>query len=805
MKSETILKHMKSFALGALVILLNGASGEICSCEKVVTAFGRLYPDNNVQDVEKVLDRIKPQTAPSVENFTRDPIMVVTIQEENRSIAAVNLKTGEKMWRSNMVPRSRISTGKDVAVFLSGNNVTAIGLADGKMLWDWEVEEGWDYYGATVEDGVVYAVIGVGTLEEAEGYRNGRIVAIEALTGSEIWEHQTNGGLLGRPDAAYGMIFVPWDRQSLAVLDHVDGAEICRLRLGDDMINFVDVRDTGVYYGGSSLYRFTPRSVSGTRGESTVFAPDLEEAPGEPLFSTSAFSQAVGGRSALEKIRYLWSPGRDTSDATVNTSGGLFYFLYWRFVIAFNASDSTVRWTYKHVEDVEGAVALDSGVLLLGEKGGLVYVDAASGTQTWNMDTGLNVAAAAFDAAGFQPAAPAAPVQHNARLGLKKLVLDSDNRMLPIRQFAALLLGKSPDPEATRDLLDVYSTRNIPKPLRQSVVRALKGRRTGSEYLVNALKMRYDFLEQTQGPPMTVVAPALVQQNDRSAIPDLLSHVVNHETEPDDLMATVVALVKLGDASIIGTFRHMIVRYHADSAFFQHPEILRVMASGLLIHGDIAEREMLASIREDAQTNLKLKEHIDLLMSQPGIADDVALELAINGPKKEEEKEEQAAAPEPEEEVEQPAAPVEILPDELTNDQIRGIISANAARLKPCVNEALRSMPNLRNIRLLFQITGEDGRASNVEVLPARIELKACMAAQISQISFPRFKKQRMKATYMISISHTMPVEPTSPDYDPDAFGSTGGREQGGAQPQPKRPGQSGFGTSGWGKQPDKQ
>jgi len=789
----------------AIFLLLNGAAGELCSCETMVTAFGKLFPDNRVEDIQKVLDRLTPLEAPRAMNASGSPLAILTTEGAKREVVAMKLDTGEKLWRSSMSPHSRITVGKNIAVFLYGDTLVALSLSNGKQLWDWDVEQGWDYYGAAADDHAVYAVIGVGNPDEAGGYRNGRMVALRAEDGAKLWEHQTNSGLLGHPSAAHGMVFVPWDHQTMSVLDSSDGSEICRLRIGDDMIKFVEATDAGVYYGGSNLYRMTHQSVAGVKGKSTVFVPSFESLPGTPLFGLDAFTKPEGGRSAIEKIRYLWSPNPAGSGDSVSVSQGIFYLLSWRFVIAFDLGSSAVRWTYKHEEDIEAASAIGSGLLLLGGNGKLVLVDANQGIVTWSADTGEKIAAAALDAAGFQPVAPAQAVPTNTREGLRRLVLDPDNRMLPIRQFAAMLLGRSPDPQATGDLLDIFKTPNLPKALRSQVVEALKLRLSGSEFLVEALKMHYDFLEETEGPPMTVVAPSLVAQGEKSAIPDLLGHLVNHETSVEDVMATAVALVQLGDPSIVGTFREFLIRYHADSSFLQHPEVLRTLAAGLQLHGDTTDRNLLTRLADDMQTLPKLKEYLLLALQTP---QDQVLKLAVEGPPKPGEKPAEPKKEASKVEVAAPAAPAEILPDRLTDNQVQQIITQHQSELRPCVESLLRASPHIRSIRLLFQITGE-GKGQNVAVLPDQPELKVCIESRIAKIPFPRFRQQRMKATYLISVaSGPAPMEsyaPETPGYDPDAFQNPGETPEGQAQPAPPPPNQPTTGTAGWGNPPEKK
>ena len=46
--------------------------------------------------------------------------------------------------------------------------------------------------------------------------RVGHVVAMDARSGGERWRHEVQG-VFGQPAAAGGLVFVPWERQNIAV------------------------------------------------------------------------------------------------------------------------------------------------------------------------------------------------------------------------------------------------------------------------------------------------------------------------------------------------------------------------------------------------------------------------------------------------------------------------------------------------------------------------------------------------------------------------------------------------------------
>ena len=94
---------------------------------------------------------------------------------------------------------------------------------------------------------------------------------------------------------------------------------------------------------------------------------------------------------------------------------------------------------------------------------------------------------------------------------------------------------------------------------------SIKKRKRARQYLVQALEMHYDFLEQTDPAPMEVIAPALITMKERSAVPGLLKQLTDHETPLENLPLILSAIIELGDPSVLPTLKSFLTRYHADS------------------------------------------------------------------------------------------------------------------------------------------------------------------------------------------------------------------------------------------------
>jgi outer membrane protein assembly factor BamB len=610
MAGSKLLNGLRLFFLGALVIFSFGAAGEICgnAFENTVVAFNTSYPDNKPDDIRTVMDRIgEPQQVLKPSNTSGIPMAVLVTNETPRSIIAVSLNDGSQLWKISPPINSDITLKGDLAIFQSGNKIAAFDSRDGQQVWTFPIKNGWNYYGADAHGDLVVVSTGVGGREPG-AFADGRVVGIKASNGSKRWEHESGGGLLGEPAIYNETVFVPWDRQKITIIDADKGVEICRILALDYTIDYVDADATGVFFGSlpseamsSMIFRFNSNVATGKREGSTVFTPNLKPIPGDPAFKSDGFTSQNLGLSASGKISLHWKP-RPSRPSSIAMENDQFYLHYWRHLIAFDSTTSQVLWTYKAKKDIENLNVVQGGVVGVDTGGRLFFLSGQTGREKWSHKTDHNVLTAVFDAGGFNPNGTVG-TRVPPYIGLKEIVWDKDTRMLPIRSYAASLLAEFQVPVITRDLLMVYSNPATPEGLRSTVAIALEKRSIGSQYLVQALDMHYDFLEQTEPAPMDVIAPALITMKEHSAVPGLLGQLTDHETPIKHLPLILNALIELGDESVLDTLKKFLTRYHADSSFLENEYTLAIAAEGILKFGDSKTgTEFVIAIRDDKQT-----------------------------------------------------------------------------------------------------------------------------------------------------------------------------------------------------------
>lgn len=692
-----------------------------CGCGRTVE-FRTSYPDNQPSHVAEVLERLGPPQLPSSpDNVTGQPLVVVALHGDDEGLVAFAADTGEELWRRSMAVDSRAEIGGPVVVVRSDQEIVGLSVRDGQPLWRRPAET-IDYVGAAVDSGVVVLAFSTAG-QQASMFREGRLVALDALSGRELWTLGPVEKQLASPAASSGVLFVPWDRLSISAFDIETGRELARLLSRDDVFSFVRAGPAGVFYGSTGVYRLTEQSASGSREESVVFEPLVGNAPVSEGIEADGFLAQTGGRNARNKIRFLWR-GAPSTGEQVDLFDDTLYFLYYRIVFAFDAGTGRLRWVCTTEQDIEAAAVVSGGLLLIDGQGGLRGLSAESGETSFEADLEVPVANASFDVPGMPSGEPQGDAPSTAvRQQLRAVIFDPDARLAPARRFAVAVLASMPEPEVTRDLLEVCRCRRIPEAIRNDAAMVLRTRQVGSRYLVEALEDHYDFLEDTQAPPVGVIASAVLHMDERSALDPLFEHLLDPETPREDLAPVAEAVAEFGEARLVPELRRFIVRYHADSEFNQAESILLELARAVALYGDDDDRAALAALADDSSTLHRLARNLE-----------AALEVT---------EPEQEGAPESAEE-DQPA--------QLPQRSVGQVMESARARIRPCIQGAIQREPGLSQVELSL-LVDEQGELIELTVEPHDDVLASCLSLSLAQFPFPRGMGER-RAVYTIGIEH---------------------------------------------------
>ena len=567
-------------------------------------AFTNLFPDNKPEQIDMVLDAVgTPSTTSEPVNRTGGPVLAAVLAGGKR-LALHDLEKGETLWSIDVAVDSEPAIGPDLVVLRSGDDIVAVELGSGKRRWKKGLEKP-HLYGFAFDSGMVFVTQGNTDGGVSATGRTGTIWALDAQSGARKWG-MTVDKMLGGPAARAGMVFVPWDRQTISVLDARAGDELCRVLRRDGTVDYVEASPEGVFYGSKSdIMRLTSRSAAGTKDGAAHLDFDPVEMPGQPPLHIDTFESSKSDHGARARIRLLWSPGMEKKEDGLALDSDAIYFLFYKYVIALDATDGTTRWVHGSDEPIAWAEAGMGGVYYLEEDGGIMFLDAEDGAFAEVGALDGKPISARFDTGAFSPEATGEPKK--LMWGLRDLVFDVDTQVLPLRKYALKLMADLPSETVTMDLLEVLRSSHVPKAMRDQAAMMLRGREGGVEFLKDALQYHADYLGDMSAPPVGAIASSLANANEKSALPLLLNHLRDHETPTSDLVELTEAILVLGDVSAVPDLERFLVMYHADSCLSTNIDVLVNVAEAIVKFGGEDGQAKVKEIIADPFTGSVLK------------------------------------------------------------------------------------------------------------------------------------------------------------------------------------------------------
>ncbi|MDH5671673.1 MAG: PQQ-binding-like beta-propeller repeat protein [Myxococcales bacterium] len=745
---------------GLVLTLLSLAAG--CGAG-IKAAFDTRFPDNAPKKTRVALARLAEAEGRAGVEAGVIPMTTAGVKPE---LLLVEGQSGQVRWRRALLADSRPQLLGDLVVVSAGGRLEAFDAESGLTRFGHDLTHPIWLGAARAGD----VVVGVGTTRTGSAAETrSQIIALDARDGRLLWSHQADGAM-GRPAAQAGLVAVPWQRQSVVLLDPQSGRELARLRSRDDGIEWVQLRDGKLLFGDGRIYVVgAGDTYRGLRsGPVTPLSRPALELPGAPRGEHSAYQPRPGAPSAHGRVDHV--VGLEQATAGVASAHGRQYGLFYRHVFGFDAAGKLL-WARALQHDAVAARSLGAGLLVVTATGEVLLLAAADGRIQPRFALATSIASANLEHAGELspdgvPTAATAP-SPELQVMLRTLALDTDARTVPARRFSVRMLSALPEPSATRDLLQIYEHPSSPPELDDAVAAAVRERTAGSIHLVEALDRRYDFIQDTRPPPLPMLVPALLNAQERRAVPLLIERMNDHETPLSNLPAVVRAVRELGDASVVEPLMALLRSYRADSALAQVPEVFDEAARGVLQHGGESGPELLRSLLDDGRASRALGDTVARLLAP---ADRSPVQRAD-------------APPPP------PPAP---LPATLAGDAIARVFDEHAAQLKPCIDGLLARSPKLAQIRLAFIAEG-DGSIHALSFLPDDPELVACMVPQISAYRFPRFREARTVARHVIrigpetrrvqNVARSAPATPTGPWWQ--AHVSAGFDREGGFSARP--------------------
>jgi hypothetical protein len=421
----------------------------------------------------------------------------------------------------------------------------------------------------------------------------------------------------------------------------------------------------------------------------------------------------------------------------VRLAGDVHYFVFYRYVFGYDASGA-LRFARTLPHDVIAGRALPDGLLLATEQGQVLFVSQQNGAVTVQAELGVALASASLGAPPHRAGAGSAGP--DLRHALTEIALDADNRLVPARAYAVRQLAALDDPEVTRELLDIYGQTTTPPELARVVADVLRTRRTGLEHLIDALRSRYDFIEQTRPAPLAVIIPALVDAGDVRAVPGLLERFLDHETPTALLPVIADGIARLGDAQVVAPLLSWLRLYRADSSVEHAADVWLDVARAVLAHAGESGPTLLGGLVADGHARPAVAEGVASLILQRTRAAEPTQSPVI------------AEAP--------PA-----LPASLTQAAVNATFAEDIDALRACISDELGRDPTLLQVRIAF-IAEHDGSAHAFAFAPNSQKFVDCIYPSVANRRFPAFRDGRSVASYVIALRPPAAVASVAPSSD---------------------------------------
>jgi len=285
------------------------------------------------------------QATPSAAAST-DKLAVVYVGSFDRSLYAVNPRTGAKIWS-----------------FPTGGSV---------------------FSSPTVTDGLVYA-----------GSGDGNIYALNARTGAKAWSFLTGSAVISSPTVADGTVYIASQDGNVYALNARSGAMIWKFPTGSSIESSPTVADNVVYVGSDDhdVYALNARSGAMIWKFSTGFL--VQSSPtvaGNVVYvgSDDHDVYALNARSGAE----IWNfPTGDDVFSSPTVAGNMVYVgSVDGSVYALNARTGTEIWNFLTEDEVLSSPTVANGVLYVGSNDSSMYaLNARTGAKVWSFLAGDEV------------------------------------------------------------------------------------------------------------------------------------------------------------------------------------------------------------------------------------------------------------------------------------------------------------------------------------------------------------------------------------------------------------------------------
>lgn len=590
---------MTRVVAAALALALVGCAGP--------SVFRLSSDENNGYELGRALRRRQLPDAPTPVNSAHQPrlfALAAGTNQAKKTIVAYDVAAGRVSWSVEADVRSRIVIGGDFVVALEGAQLVARDQARGQPRW--RVGVPGTFVGAAADRDRAYVVYRDGSTWWLVGYDGG--------SGNRLWKADASGEL-GAPSAHGGVVYVPFLKQWLSIVDGKTGSQLTRLRGLDQEISMLRVTSRSAYFGSKQgVFQLDARSASGRRSDATYgevkIPPQLEGTN----YGRDVYDPVQQGYTAAERKRVLWTSS-EVASGRMKLEGDGYVIHYFRYVLGFGL-DGGLRWAYNHPR-VELVASEHTGNVIVGlsSTGELVAIDPRTGAVRARANLGIAspILGATFDIDGWAPSGRGEPIE--TLEALVSIARDRDARFDRVKDLAVTALAKLPGPEVTSQLLAVLADGRAPQGLKDTVVALLVDRRDPASLsvLTRQLDVHSDYIAQTEPEALGPVAKAIAglaklpldPTQVALAVAALQSHLDAPSTSIPDLVHVITAMAAIGNGMERSALASHLLLYHSEDEIGGDTTWQKAIVVALDAAGP-AERALLRQVAADPRTRATL-------------------------------------------------------------------------------------------------------------------------------------------------------------------------------------------------------
>ncbi len=555
-----------------------------CGASSAGGALRHDFPDDRVDDVRAVMARLAAaparNAAPVAVGVSPAPVRVF----------AFDLASGTRLWEHEVDVETVPHIGGDVVITHEAAGIVVRALRSGATISQFP-DAHMSLQGVDGEGDLAALVLSTGGAVSARS----RLVVLRG--GREAWSLDSEHAM-GAPAVRAGMIFLPWARQNLTVIDATTGTEIARVRVQRGVIGHAVAEGNDVYFGQSGITRFDENARPGE--DAPWFEPHERPLPAEPPMLRDAYAPAPSAASAMHRVRLVWQAS-GAADA-LRVLDDTIYLVFYRVIFALAAREDAVRWVAVMPRDVVGAEVEEGGLVLADNEGTVYLLSRETGQITRTLALGVPATYVRIQHPAITPGEGAGPTPPPFHEQLVAAAQNTDARLVPARAYAARLLATIRAPEATEALVVLCDDRTLPADLRTASCAALATREEGASYVIAALERHASYLQRSTAPPVGALAQAAARMGEQQAVPLLIAHLRDPETPAADLAPLVESLQTLGAASAAEPIGDFLRLYHAESEDEALGAALARAVNALVAIQGPAAREALQAIVDDSSS-----------------------------------------------------------------------------------------------------------------------------------------------------------------------------------------------------------